>query len=373
MTLSYQYITNNEQLADYCLKIGNSKAIALDTEFVRTRTFYPHLGLLQIFDGHFAALIDPLAITDWRNFIAILENPTIKKYFHSCSEDIEVFQYFFNYVPNPVVDSQILASFLDNSISCGYASLVKKYLNVDLDKSETRTDWLKRPLTDRQCQYAINDVLYLFPLIEKLKSQLTISNWLEAAYSECQLIVSRKCEVMDPEDAYLNIKNSWQLKGKSLGNLQKLAKWRYNLAKSQDIALNFVIHEEVLWKIARYLPTSLAELEKLGMKGKEIRLYGQKILGILAEPVPDVPPIRRVNCYPDYKKIAETLKQAANKIAEQTGLNPDLLLSRRLINHYVKWQEKQESQLPEILTSWRKPLFEKYLTQLSPLNVGHCK
>jgi ribonuclease D len=360
LILSYQLIISNDQLADYCSKIENSSALALDTEFVRTRTFYPHLGLLQVFNGEHAALIDPINITDWQAFLAILNNPTIEKYFHSCSEDIEVFSYHFGCVPTPIVDSQILASFLDNPLSSGYASLVKKYLEVELDKSETRTDWLKRPLTEKQCKYAINDVLYLFPLINILKSKLNTNHYLQAAYQECQMAVARKSELMDPNDAYLNIKNSWQLKGKSLGQLYKLASWRYRLAKEQDIAMNFVVHEDVLLKIARYSPTSLGELDKLGMKGKEIRLYGQIILDLLSTPIPEIQQIRRVNSYPDYKKITSELKQAALTISSQTGLSEDLLLSRRLINQYIKWKIDKKGNAPELLIGWRKPLFEQY-------------
>jgi ribonuclease D len=358
--LSYQLIVNNDQLAEFCSKIEKSSAIALDTEFVRTCTFYPHLGLLQVFDGKHAALIDPITISEWQDFLAILKNPKIEKYFHSCSEDIEVFLYYFGMVPTPIIDSQIFASFLDNPLSSGYASLVKKYLGAELDKSETRTDWLKRPLTEKQCEYAINDVLYLFPLVNILKSQLTENDYLQAAYQECQMTVARKCTVIDPNNAYLNIKNSWQLKGKSLGQLYKLASWRYKLSKEQDIALNFVIREEVLLKIARYLPSSLAELDKLGMKGKEIRLYGQKILDILSEPIPEVPPIRRINTYPDFKKISDELKKAAQMISSKTGLNQDLLLSRRLINQYIKWKIDKKGDVPEILTGWRQPLFSEY-------------
>ncbi len=358
--MNYQFIISNEELASYCQKIENSSAIALDTEFVRMRTFYPQLGVIQVFDGQHAALIDPLNITQWQDFLAILANPKIEKYFHSCSEDIEVFLHAFNCVPTPVIDSQILASFLDNPISSGYASLVNKYLDIELDKSETRTDWLKRPLTDKQCDYAINDVLYLFPLMNILKSKLTSNNYLYAAYQECQNLIARKCLPFEPQNAYLNIKNSWQLKGNSLGQLAKLACWRYQLAKTQDIALNFVVNEVVLWKIARYQPTSLAELDKLGMKGKEVRLYGQTILTILQEPIPNIPAIQRINSYPNYKDTADLLKRIAEKISSQTGLNYELILSRRLINQYVQWIKDKKGDTPEILSGWRKPLFEQY-------------
>ena len=358
--MSYQYIVNNKQLIDYCSKIGNSTALALDTEFVRTRTFYPHLGLLQVFNGEHAALIDPINITDWHAFLSILNAPNIEKYFHSCSEDLEVFLHQFGSIPTPIIDSQILASFLDNPLSSGYANLVNKYLQVELDKSETRTDWLKRPLTDKQCEYAINDVLYLYPLVNILKAQLTSKGYLEAAYQESQMVVTRKCETIDPNDAYLNIKNSWQLKGRSLGQLYKLASWRYKLAKEQDLALNFVVHEKTLWNIARYSPTSLAQLGNLGLKGKEIRLYGQKILNILSEPVPELSPICRVTSYPNYKKISDELKLIAQDICSHTGLNQDLLLSRRLINQYVKWQADKNGSQPELLSGWREPLFRPY-------------
>ncbi len=358
--MSYQYIVNNDQLIDYCLKIENSTALALDTEFVRTRTFYPHLGLLQVFNGQYAALIDPINITDWQAFLNILTNSNIEKYFHSCSEDLEVFFHRFGSIPTPIIDSQILASFLDNPLSSGYANLVNKYLQVDLDKSETRTDWLKRPLTDKQCDYAINDVLYLYPLIPILKAQLSSKGYLESAYQECQMVIARKCQTTDPNDAYLNIKNSWQLKGQSLGQLYKLARWRYELAKEQDIALNFVVHEKTLWNIARYSPTSLVQLGTLGLKGKEIRLYGQKILNILSEPVPQLSPICRVSSYPDYKKISDELKQVAQDICTHTGLNQDLLLSRRLINQYVKWQADKKGNQPELLSGWRGNLFKQY-------------
>lgn len=356
----YQYITTDEELSSYCLKIANSNAIALDTEFVRTRTYYPQLGLIQVFDGKHAALIDPVNINNWQDFLAILANPTIEKYFHSCSEDIDVFLSTFNCVPTPIIDSQILASFLDNPVSSGYASLVNKYLGIELDKSETRTDWLKRPLTEKQCEYAINDVLYLFQLMEILKAKLTTNHYLDAAYQECQSAIARKCKPFDPKDAYLNIGNSWQLKGDSLGQLAKLALWRYQLAKSENIALNFVIHEAVLFKIARFQPSSLAELDKLGMNGKEVRLYGPTILEILQEPIPNIPPIKRMNSYPNYKETSDLLKQITENISSQTGLSRELIISKRLINQYIKWKIDKNESMPEILSGWRKPLFEQY-------------
>lgn len=360
--LSYQLITTDLQLNQYCAQVDNITSIALDSEFVRTRTFYPQLGLLQLFDGHQAVLIDPLNIKDWQQFLALIDNANTEKYFHACSEDIEVFHHQFGSVSTPILDSQILASFLDNPLSTGYATLVNKYLGIELDKSETRTDWLQRPLSEKQCEYAANDVVYLLPLMMKLKSLLQDKGWLNAAYEECAQAVSRRLVFVQPDKAYLNIKNAWQLRGEQLAYLQKLASWRFSYAKEHDIALNFVVHEEVLWKLARFRPTSLAELSAMGLKGREVRLFGGLLLNILSEKVEPLDPIFRVNSYPDYKKWATYIKESATLIAKETALSVELLVSRRHIDQMVKWiHNVQTSPIPELLTGWRGKLFEPYL------------
>lgn len=359
--MSYQLITTNEQLHNYCSTINDVTSFALDSEFVRTRTFYPQLGLLQLFDGHNTVLIDPLNISNWSELIIKLRINKIEKYFHACSEDIEVFLHHFDFVPLPILDSQILAAFLDNPLSTGYAALVKKYLDIDLDKSETRTDWLQRPLTDKQCQYAANDVVYLLPLMVKLKELVTQKGWLAAAYEECDNAVKRRRVVVKPEKAYLQIKNAWQLRPNQLAILQKLAYWRYNYAKEYDIALNFVVHEEVLWKIARYQPKSLAELSSLGLKGKEVRLFGNMLLAILNQPIVNIDPIKRVVDYPDYKKWSVTIKESAAVIAQDTQLNEAILVSKRHIDEFVQWLHSEREYQPELLSGWRGELFKPFL------------
>ncbi|QIQ22078.1 ribonuclease D [Zophobihabitans entericus] len=357
--MNYQLVTTDSELVTFCEKIKNSQQLALDTEFVRTRTYYPRLGLIQVYNAQHLALIDPLNIQNWQCFTDILKSAESQKYFHACSEDLDVFMHEFNFIPQPLLDSQVVAAFLDNPISSGYATLVNKYLGVELDKSETRTDWLLRPLTDKQCHYAAADVYYLIPLMDKLIAQINAKGWLAAAYEDCQLSITRKKQVLASADAYLVIKNAWQLKTEALSYLKRLAQWRLNYARQHDIAVNFIVHEEVLWKIAKYKPTSLAELESLGMRGKEIRLYGQIILDFLKEPLTEmVEPIRQVIDYPDYKKIATHIKQQAEIVAKDADLSPELIVSRRQINQYVKWLNKEEAEQPELLSGWRGELLK---------------
>lgn len=354
-------ISNDAELLQFCQTIKDANCIALDTEFMRTRTFYAYLALIQVFDGKQLALIDPLSIKDWQPFISILQNKAIDKYFHACSEDIDVLLHQFDFVPEPILDSQILASFLDNPISAGYASLVNKYLGVELDKSETRTDWLQRPLSDKQCQYAANDVFYLLPLMMKLKALLFDKGWLNAALEECQNAIKRRCKPLPVEEVYLQIKNAWQLNSVQLGQLKKLATWRFNYAQEHNIALNFVIHSDLIWKLARYQPRSLSELSALGLRGKEIRLYGHRLLKLLAEPVENLPTIKRIVNYPDYKKWSSLIKNTANEISQQTQLSTDLLVSRRQIEQFIRWIYQEDTEEPELLTGWRGKLFKNHL------------
>ena len=361
--MKYQLVNQNNALEKLCTRLSTKSAISIDTEFIRIRTYYPKIGLIQLFDGEILALIDPLTISDWGCFEAVLQNKSQQKYFHACSEDIDVFKHKFTCIPEPLWDSQILAAFLDNGLSTSYANLVLKYLNVTLTKSETLTNWLVRPLSEKQLHYAAADVYYHLPLMNELIDRVKAKGWREAAKEECHSMVLKKLDTITPEKAYLSIKNVSQLKGPQLNRLQRLASWRLNYARQHDIAVNFVVPEILLWKIARCNPTSLAELKALGMHGKEIRLYASIILALLKQPIQNVlPPVKIPIDYGNYKIMAKHLKESVSKIAGETGLDESILLSRRHINHYVEWiNGTNTTTIPEIVSGWRAPLFHAYL------------
>ncbi len=164
-TIERIYIEDSEQLHLICQRYAQAKILAIDTEFVRTRTLYPKLGLIQINDGETLALIDPVAVSDLTVFWQLLENPNIQKVLHACSEDLEVFLTAGNCRPVNLIDSQIIMAFLGHGISMGYAAMIAHYTDIELDKSESRTDWMKRPLTQKQLDYAAADVEHLFCLL----------------------------------------------------------------------------------------------------------------------------------------------------------------------------------------------------------------
>ncbi len=364
-------ITTDEGLAGVCQAARQFPMLALDTEFVRTRTYYPQLGLIQLFDGKTASLIDPLTITDWSPFRALLTDTRVIKLLHAGSEDLEVFHNAFGVMPVPMIDTQILAAFCGRPMSCGFATLVESYCGVVLDKSESRTDWLARPLTTRQCDYAAADVLYLMPIAKKLLAETEAGGWMDAATDECNIMVARRQDILAPEEAWREIGNAWQLRPRQLACLKLLAAWRLNKARERDLAVNFVVREEHLWAVARYMPGSLGELDGLGLSGTEIRFHGKTLIamvdranGLAESHLPE--PMRNLVDMPGYRQAFKAIKGLVQTVAEQTGLSAELLASRRQINQLLNchWKIRPQTKAVELISGWRNALLGEKLTTL---------
>ncbi|WP_445374615.1 ribonuclease D [Photorhabdus tasmaniensis] len=369
--MNYQLITTDAQLQQVCERAKEYSKVALDTEFVRTRTYYPQLGLIQLYDGEQLSLIDPLNITNWQPFRELITHPQILKLLHAGSEDLEVFLNAFQCLPEPMIDTQVLAAFIGHPLSCGFAALVAEYIHVELDKSESRTDWLARPLSEKQCEYAAADVYYLLPLADILMTATEQAGYMKAAMGECELISRRRKEILTPECAYKQIGNICQLRPQQLACLKKLAAWRLNQARERDLAVNFVIREENLWQVARYMPTSLAELDALGLSGQEIRCHGRRLLAMVAEsgniPESECPPlVTNLIDQPGYRKAFKDIKALINQVSEQHRFSSELLASRRQINQLlsVHWKLKQLNGKPELLSGWRGALLAEPVAEI---------
>ena len=369
--MNYQLITTNDALEQVCLQAKAHSKIALDTEFVRTRTYYPQLGLIQLFDGEKLTLIDPLPITAWQPFIDLLTNPDVVKFLHAGSEDLEVFLNAFGVMPTPLIDTQILAAFSGRPLSCGFARLVAETTGVELDKSESRTDWIAHPLSEKQCVYAAADVWYLLPLADQLMKETEEAGWMDAALDECLALCRRRKEVLQPELAYLEITNAFQLRPRQLGCLKLLAAWRLNQARQRDLAVNFVVREENLWQVARYQPGSLGELESLGLSGPEIRYHGRTLLALVEESnaldESELPaPILNLIDQAGYRKVFKDIKALIQTVSEESGLSVELLASRRQINQLLSshWKLKNKESQPELISGWRGKLLAERLAEI---------
>ncbi len=363
--MNYQLITENSQLDVICQAARTHAQVALDTEFVRTRTFYPRLGLIQLYDGETLSLIDPCTISQWQPFVDLLLDTQVTKYLHAAGEDLEVFQHQFQCLPTPLYDTQVMSMFLGFPHGWGFAAMVYEFCEITLDKSESRTDWLARPLSNKQCDYAAADVYYLLPIAQQLQQLAKVQQKTAIIRSECDLISARRLQITEPEEAYLDIRNNHLLRPRQLAVLQRLAAWRLDYARQHDSAVNFVVREEMLWQIARYLPSSSAELKELGLSGQEIRFHANVMLQCVRQVEQlssDLLPAKIIPLHdrPSYKALFNEIKNLINQVAQQSGYSQQLLSSRRQVNQLIKWHWKllprSEATLPELLSGWRGEL-----------------
>lgn len=368
--ISYQIIQQDAQLKQLCEQARHYSVVALDTEFERVRSYYAKLGLIQLYFGADVALIDPLTITDWQPFIALLADANVLKILHASGEDIEIFHQQFQQIPMPMLDTQIMANFLGFPQSAGFALLAQHYLQVELDKKASRTDWLKRPLSERQLNYAAADVYYLLPIYQKMVVAMATSEWKTAIQQECELFAQKRCRQTSPEKAYLDIGNAWRLNRKALNNLKFLAKWRFQEGIKRNIALNFIVSSEGLVQMAIHEPVHTAQLLDLGLHPMEIKRYGKKLLLLLeqakrvpSEQYPDL--IENISERPHYKKYLNLLHKEL-KAMLQNKVPLQLVASKKALHQFLKWywlgQSKQK--LPDLLCGWRAVYGEKLLHSL---------
>lgn len=379
-----QYIADDESLISLCLKLSKAPVLVIDTEFVRTRTLYPKLGLLQVCDGDVVALVDPIEINDLSPFWQLLTNPLIEKVIHACSEDLEVFLTQANCRPVNLIDSQVMMAFLGHGLSLGYAATVKHYLDIDLDKSDSRTDWTKRPLTNSQLKYASADVEYLFLLYPTLKKELLASAWFEAAQQETALMVERKFTPIDDSQLYRNVKMSWRLNVKQLNSLKFLAQWRFQQAKKRDLPISFIAKDHTLIGVAKSLPNSVSAMASIeGIDTLDVRHKGKAMIAVLkqadkvdAAQYPDK--IKRLDEYPGYKQTFKKIKSFISQIAEQQQQKIENFASKKQINQFLTWHYKlaQQEQSPEeidVLRGWRANLFGEKLVEHAKSNFSQLK
>lgn len=368
------FIRDNQTLAEICQQARLKSAVALDTEFMRVSSYFPKLALIQLYDGQSVSLIDPLAITDFSPFVDLLVDPQVIKVLHACSEDLLVFLQSFDALPRPMMDTQIMARFLGIGNAMGLAKLTQQLLNIEIDKGATRTNWLKRPLSDTQLQYAAGDVWYLLPIYQQLIDALKKSPWLQAVQDDCELALAKtkKLQDRDAQKAYLDIPNAWKLNPLELARLKILAQWRQETAIERDLALSYVVKSEHLWKVAKYNPRNTAEMLEMGLTNNEVRVRGKKMLQLLAQarrisPYEYPKRIERVMDDPRYKKALRLLQEKAYELTP-AGLTLEIVASKRSLEDLIKWawlKGQSQEQLPDLMIGWRRPIGEALLAKLN--------
>ena len=232
LVIQPQWVTTPEQLQERIASWLTQDLLAIDTEFVRTRTYYAQPGLIQIADRQGAYLIDPLQLTDLSSLGVLLRAPGPLKILHSMTEDILLLQRMTGAVPVNVYDTQIAETFLGASSSLSFQRFVQQSLGILLDKSETRSDWVARPLSDEQILYAAQDVVYLLAAVQKQLEQIRANNLYDAVLEECadwvQQIIDSE---LDVDSAYLRVRGGWDLNRLQQRILKHLVRYRDQRAK----------------------------------------------------------------------------------------------------------------------------------------------
>ncbi len=360
-------IETQAELVELCQQLANENLLAIDTEFVRTRTLFPKLGLLQVASANTTACIDPLAVDDLSPFWQLLTNPNILKVLHACSEDLEVFLTSGNVKIANMLDSQIMMAFLGHGISLGYAAMVKHYLAIELDKTESRTDWTKRPLSSKQIQYAGADVYYLYRLFPKLRAEIEEQGYFDAVSQESQNLIDKKAQPINAGLLYQDVKLSWKLSPVGLNRLKYLASWRYEQAVKRDLPISFVAKDNTLFALALHDPKSVPAMLALeGCDMLDVRYKGKAMLHVLksASQVEeqDFPEkLQRLDNAAGYKQIFKRLKSFLTTQAEQHNVPIAVLASKKQMNQLLKWQFninniRQTSERVDLLSGWRNAL-----------------
>ena len=362
-----ELVTDQARLAELADKWAECDCIAVDTEFVRTRTFYAIPGLVQIHDGENGYLIDPVAIPDFSDLVDLFENPSVVKILHASSEDLELFDQLVGMAPTPLFDTQVAAAFLGKGYSLGYRGLIEDMFAVTIPKEETRSNWVQRPLTDAQLDYAVLDVVYLPEVFKRFRGELEAQGKLEWFEQEMSRITSTRSWIPDPDKAYLKIKTAWKLDAKGLQFLQLLAKWREEKAVAEDKPRSFILKDGQLMAIARLQSANLQALSSIEhIHPGALKRYADDILSMahvvettdaptsLRAPLP---PLRgqASACYKEFSKIVKS-------IAEHIDIASEVLATRRdleaLISNYMS---ASEVIMPASLGGWKAPLLEQPL------------
>lgn len=365
------WVCETAELEQLCERWSQQAAIAVDTEFMRSSTFYPQTALFQVGDGQGCYLLDPLAIEDFSSFKRLMTNPSVTKVLHSCSEDIDVFQTFMGVTPSPLFDTQIAAAMCGHGFSLGYARLVEVLLGVAVPKSETRSDWLQRPLSQSQLQYAALDVAYLLVVYGLLVKQLKGSQRLEWMISDCADIVAQAEQGSDPDQYYVKVKSAWKLNRRQLCVLRALAGWREVEARYRDVPRNRLVKESALWEMARVQPTEIKHIARLeGVTPRMVSDDGDALLDIIEQqgrqPIEQCPAVLPRPLSPEQGDLLKALKQSVRETAERLDLAPEVLVRKKDYEDLIRAKMTNDDySLNARLSGWRRGVVGESLLSLA--------
>jgi ribonuclease D len=362
-----ELITTNEALEDLCAALAKQRYITVDTEFLREKTFWPQLCLIQTAGQDIEAMIDPLADgIDLAPFYALMANENVLKVMHGCRQDVEIFYHLAQTIPAPLFDTQIAAMVCGFGDAVGYETLIRKTTGGKIDKGSRFTDWSQRPLSDNQLTYALADVTHLRDAFEFLENELAEngrSAWLD---EESALLSDPEIYAQRPENAWKRLRMQ-DRRPHVIGVLIEVAAWRENEAQSRNVPRNRILKDDALRELALQGPKDKRGLTRLRAvpKGFEGSRYADPLLAAVArgrkmekDELPDLPapPINR----PGIGPLVDLLKVLLKQRSEETGVAP------KLIANVSDLERIASDDAPDVaaLKGWRHEIFGQYAEAL---------
>ncbi|MDZ4731287.1 MAG: ribonuclease D [Xanthomonadales bacterium] len=358
-------LETHEQLEKAAHAWSQAEILGIDTEFLRERTYWAELGLVQVSDGQQAWLVDVIKIDDLTPLKSMFENQAILKVFHSSSEDFEVLWHALQVSPQPVADTQVACAMTGQPLQMSYHSAIKWLTGIEVDKDQTRSNWLRRPLSSRQLHYAATDVVFLPALVNQVRSTLLGQNkwqWLEEDVARA---IAQSRESLQPQDAYLRLGGAASLGAGQLQVLRALAAWREQEATSRNLARGFVITDAELILLSRQLPESLEQLNEIeGLHERTLKRHGDALLAAVQAGLKSTEPVEAIQALDkSQKRIIGDMRNLVLVEAEAHGVDPALLASRKVLESLLRAVENG-TDIPERLSGWRYRVITEKLINL---------
>lgn len=360
------YVRDGDALEALVSRLAQAEYFAIDTEFMRERSYYSQLCLIQVATDDVVAIIDPLAIDTLEPLGPLLLDPKVTKVIHAGQQDMEIFHRLYGEPPNPVFDTQVAATLAGFPAQVGYGGLISELLGIRLEKGEQFTDWARRPLTDAQVSYAMDDVIYMPAAYRKLLERLQAENrlpWLAPDFARMSDPVTY--EVV-PEEMWRRVKRASSLNRRQLGVLQKVAAWRELEAQRRDVPRKRLFSDEGLIEVARRAPDSPKVIASIrGVSEGQVRRYGDALVRAvragMAVPEGDLPVFEKRTRLPRDVDLAVDLMSAVVRLrAKQNGVAVPLLATRKDMETLAAGQREGHP----LLEGWRKTLVGDELVDL---------
>ncbi|MBC8208078.1 MAG: ribonuclease D [Desulfobulbaceae bacterium] len=337
-------ITTASKLKELIQQARTVDAVGLDTEFIWERTYYPELALVQLaLSNEECYLIDPCALNDLSPLGELLADPAVVKIFHDAPQDLMILSRATNVCPINIFDTRLAAGFAGRPATLSLSNLLSDLLDVNLPKTETRTNWLRRPLSDKQLSYALDDVRYLRAMRVLILSSLmdaTVVSWMT---EELDKLNNPTTYMPGPDDLrYQKIKGAGNLKREELAILQGLSTWREQEARRRNRPRGHIINDQILLALSKKPPLKSSDITGYGkISEKTVKYYGKQLMTIISEnleraPENYPPSLRSAKLSAEDKKQLATLQEFITLKSDIAGLDPALIGSNAELKKLIK-------------------------------------